>query len=378
MSRILCPECGSKISSRAVQCPYCGFQSEDPTRPISEQDTYKKVPTFEYEIEAWEPNRKELSVISYEDNKRLVEFFGSWDNIKLHLPGIAEVISSMAQSQHLMLAKMDEYVKELIDQGVYRFVLDKNGEILPTIRDANGFVKQVRLEEMTLAPNLVQSLNNLSLHAIMIQILDKIEYVGDAIRELHIELQNDRIALAESARDRLRQARLIQDAKLREYSMISAIQGATEAKRTLMRNFIQNMEYIRRNSQKNFVKMMRDKITDRDLSQKALDSLQALVFITNSVQVECEGYALLGEYEPCKECLEEFRRFIMDNKLTQRDTLIMINESSSQNKIEIVDDFVEIADRISNFKTDAHKNDGEIGILLKELNCIKDEEVFDE
>ena len=378
MSRILCPECGSKISSRALQCPYCGFQSADPTRPISEQDKYEMIPTFEYEIEAWEPNRGDLSIISYEDNKSLVEFFGSWDNIRLHLPGIAEVIDSMAQSKHLMIAKMDSYVKELIDQGVYRFVLDKNGEILPTIRDANGFVKQVRLEEMTLAPNLVQSLNNLSLHAVMAQILDRIEYVGDAIRELHIELQNDRIALAESARDRLRQARLLQDAKLREYAMISAIQSATEAKRALMRNFIQNMDYIRRNSQKNFIAMLYDKISDRDLSQKAIDALQALVFITNSVQAECEGYAMLGEYESCRECLEEFRSFILDNNLTHRDTLIMLNENSSQDKIEIVDEFIEIADRIRVFDDCDYQIEGNIRKLLMGVDRTVEEEVPDE
>ena len=84
---------------------------------------------------------------------------------------------------------MDSYVKRLIYKGVYRFTIDKNGEILPTIRSADGFVKQVRLEEMALTPNLTQSLNNLSMHAVMVQILDEIEYVGDAIRGIHIELQ---------------------------------------------------------------------------------------------------------------------------------------------------------------------------------------------
>ena len=76
-------------------------------------------------------------------------------------------------------------------------------------------MKQVRLEDMALTPNLTQSLNNLSTHAVMAQILDEIEYVGDAIREIHVELQNDRLAMSEGARDKLMQARLIQDAKLR-------------------------------------------------------------------------------------------------------------------------------------------------------------------
>jgi len=349
MSMILCPECGTKISDKATKCPHCGFQSADTERPISEQDRYEIVPIFEYDIEEWNPNRGDLSIISYEDNKSLVAFFGKWENIKIKLPAIAEVIGAMANKEHVMIAKMDQYVKDLIDQGVYRFTIDKQGEILPTIRDADGFVKQVRLEDMALTPNLTQSLNNLSTHAVMARILDEIEYVGDAIREIHIELQNDRLAMAESAKDKLKQARRIQDTKLREQYLLEVISSATDAKRVLMRNFSQNKNYVLERSQKSDLQLIMKFRGEKDVSQKAIDAFQALVYITNAVQTECEGYAMLGEYEPCRECLNEFKTFILENKLNQRDTLLLLNENSSQKKIEVVDEFTDIANRISAF-----------------------------
>lgn len=350
MSLIPCPECGAKISDKATQCPHCGFQSADPTRPISEQDKYELVPIFEYDIEEWKPNRGELSVISYEDNKSLIQYFGKWENIQTRLPAIAEVIGAMAAKDHIMIAKMDAYVKDLIDKGIYRFTIDKQGEILPTIRDANGFVKQVRLEDMKLAPNLVQSLNNLSTHAVMAQILDEIEYISDAIKELHVELQNDRLATAEGARDKLLQARCIQDTKLRETAILSAIHSATDAKRLLMRNFSQNMYHITEHSHKSDIKMMLDFKGEKDISRKAIDAFQALIYITNSVQTECEGYGMLGEYESCKECLEEFKTFIIENKLNERDTLLLLNENSSQKRIKVVNEFSEISARITAFE----------------------------
>ena len=349
MSMILCPECGTKISDKATKCPHCGFQSADTERPISEQDRYEIVPIFEYDIEEWNPNRGDLSIISYEDNKSLVAYFGKWENIKIKLPAIAEVIGAMANKEHVMIAKMDQYVKDLIDQGVYRFTIDKQGEILPTIRDADGFVKQVRLEDMALTPNLTQSLNNLSTHAVMARILDEIEYVGDAIREIHIELQNDRLAMAESAKDKLKQARRIQDTKLREQYLLEVISSATDAKRVLMRNFSQNKNYVLERSQKSDLQLIMKFRGEKDVSQKAIDAFQALVYITNAVQTECEGYAMLGEYEPCIECLNEFKTFILENKLNQRDTLLLLNENSSQKKIEVVDEFTDIANRISVF-----------------------------
>ena len=307
------------------------------------------VPIFEYDIGEWQPNRGELSIISYEDNRSLIQYFGKWENIKVKLPAIAEVIGAMADKDHIMVAKMDSYVKDLIDKGIYRFIIDKQGEILPTIRDADGFVKQVRLEDMALTPNLIQSLNNLSTHAVMAQILDEIEYVGDAIREIHVELQNDRLAMAEGARDKLMQARLIQDAKLREAAMLDVIHSATDAKRVLMRNFSQNMYHITEHSWKSDFQMMLEFKGEKDVSRKAIDAFQALVYITNSVQTECEGYAMLGEYEPCKECLEEFKSFIVENKLNERDTLLLFNENSSQKRIEVVDQFTDIAARIKAF-----------------------------
>lgn len=367
MSRILCPECGTKISDKAKTCPNCGFQSVDPNRPISEQDKYEIVPSFGYDIEAWNPNRGELSIISYEDNKNLIQYFGNWNTITKEMPAIAEVIGEMAHKEHIMVAKMDSYVKDLIARGVYRFSIDKQGEILPTIRDSSGIVKQVRLEDMTITPNLTQSLNNLSTHAVMAQILDEIEHVGDAIREIHVELQNDRLAMAESARDKLLQAKKIQDSKLREVAMLDVIHSATDAKRVLMRNFSQNMFQIAEHSQKSDFLMVLDYKGEKDINRRAIDSFQALVYITNTVQIECEGYAMLGEYESCKECLDEFKGFIIENKLNERDTLLMLNENSSQKRIEVVNEFGDIASRITSFDSNGSL-DHEVHELLTVLD----------
>lgn len=341
MSLILCPECGAKISDKAKQCPNCGFQSADPTRPISEQDKYEVFPFFEYDIEDWEANRGDLSIISYEDNKTFNKCFGRWSTIQKEFPVIAEVILDMAHKENILEAKMDNYVKDLISKGVYRLTVDKNGEILPIIKNGNQIVKLVRLEERTLTPNLIHSLNNFSTHVYLARILDEIEYVGDAIRNVHIELQNDRLAMADSARDKFKQSLKIQDAKLREKALLDVIGSATDAKRLLMRNFSQNLYDIQSKKVKK----------PKDINTKASDALQALVAISNSVQTECEGYAILGEYEPCRVCLEEFKKFITDNKLNNRDTLLLLNENVKDKRIEIVNRFSDISQRITSFDT---------------------------
>lgn len=349
MSLIQCPECGTKISDRAITCPHCGYMSNDHSLPISLQDTYEVVPVFSYDIEEWKPNRGQLSVMAVEDNRSLVQYFGNWKNIQLKLPAIAQVIEKMAKKEKILIAKMDSYVKDLIDKGVYRFTIDKQGEILPTIKDADGFVKQVRLEEMTLTPELTNSLNNLTTHATMAQILEEIEYVGDAIRGLHIELQNDRIALAESTRDKLLLAAKIQDTKLREIAILNTVSSATEAKRILMRNFTENLQYIEEHTDKTDMQLFLEGKKGKDIPQKVSDAFQTLVSITNTVQAECEGYALLGEYESSKESLMQFREFITSNKLDDKDTLLLLNENTPQKKLAVVEEFMQISEKITSF-----------------------------
>lgn len=373
MSLIQCPECGARISDKATACPYCGFQSNNPLVAISLQDKYEIVPVFDYDIDGWHPNRGDLSVISYDDNRQLIQYFGNWEFIQTRLAPIAQVIKELAESEHILVADIDPYVKKLIKEGIYRFTIDKQGRILPTIRDAKHIVKQIRLRDMTYAPNLVQSLNNLSVHAVMAQILDEIEYIGDAIQGIHIELQNDRLALAESAKDKLLQARQIQDSRLRSQAILGVISSATDAKRTLMRSFTQNLHFIKEHSNQSDIMQILDFKGQKNVLPKAQDAMQELVFITNVVQIECEGYASLGEYDACKVCLDEFRSFIIDNQLNDRNTLLLLNENASQKRSELVDRFNVIATKITSFEPDRLIEEG-VFRLLKEPEEDDDED----
>lgn len=320
-----------------MTCPHCGYMSNDHTLPISMQDNYEIVPNFQYNctIKGLVLDDDSFTVYSYEDNRNLYQNFGKWDRIKTMMPGLAEAIQSLSMQESILVADMNSYVKRLIASGDYRFSIDRNGNILPTIRDKTGIFKQVRLREMEITPNITQAFNNLYTQALMAQILGEIRYVGNAIKEIHVELQNDRLAKAESAYDKLVQARQIQDAKLREVSLLNLIGSATDAKRILMRNFTQNMQYIEARAEPSTGQMVMDHIFrgDRDIDTKATDALQALTWITNSVQIECEGYSILGEHKAARECLVQFNNFITNNQLTNRDKLLHLLGNSKKSSI---------------------------------------------
>ncbi|MDP3305791.1 MAG: zinc-ribbon domain-containing protein [Erysipelotrichaceae bacterium] len=346
MSLSQCPECGSKISQKAKVCPHCGYISFDPLLAISVQEKFEIVPTFKFEVEDWNSNRSENTVVSYENNKVFYEYYGKWDNIKNKLPTLAKAIKEMAKQESELVADISPYLKKMIDSGEYKLVIDKSGKLLATLRGPKGFVKNIRLKQKDLSPDLSNSVNNLVTQMALDQIIKEIKYLGNAISEIHVELQNDRIALAESSKFKLLQARNIQDSRLRELAILNVVNSATDAKCVLMRNFSQNLKYLDEHA--NTTNRMILPGGKKPINQKALDSMLALKTITDTVQVETVGYAMLGEYDACMESLSQFRNFIFDNKLNERDTLLLLNESLEKKQIEVVDKFSEVALRIAN------------------------------
>ena len=358
MSMIMCPECGTNISDRARVCMYCGFSSADPERPISEQDSYALEPVFKMEIRKWDPERQTLSTelvdVAHSDNRGLAKYFGDWKVVQTRLPSLANAVKDMAsrESDTQWVAKISDYYKKLIDEGKVRLVTDKKGEILPNLYDENGLVGLVRLERKDIPKDLTPSLQHLETQAALATVLSELQNISAGIEQLKAELQNDRLALVDSALDKLNQARTIQDSRLRSEYVLMAVSSATDAKHTLMRNFAEHKGFIEANSGKNMLAMAVDAFQNKDTSPAAADALRDLVAITNAVRVECEGHIMLGNMDAAKESLTEFRRFVEVNDLTNRDTLLRIGMSVRDDGklLSVVDQFSDIAQKTALLK----------------------------
>lgn len=348
MSLVFCPECGSKISSKACVCPQCGYCSSNQLMPISEQENCQFIQPFSCEVNLWN-GQTEVVDLSYEDSKSLSKFFSKFENIKQVVPQLAILIEEMAKRKSVLMAKIDPYIQTLIDSGAYKFCIDKSGEILPTIMDETGFKHIVRLEKISQNQDVMQSFNNLSSQAMMVQLMNKIDLIENSIKMIGVDMQNDRIAKAEAAYLKLIQAKKIQDSYLRNIQVLNIVNDSIEARCILMKNFETKLKLIKDHSKKGIIKKLSEPLF-KDKTNEAISCFEMIVAITNLVQVECEAYRMQGEINAAKEVLVEFKEFILKNELNNEDVLLLINEHVEHNSEKMVNEFIQIANGINDFE----------------------------
>lgn len=344
MSLIPCPECGTDISNKAKICPYCGYQSDNPSRPISEQDEYTEQPHFQFVFNYCD---EQLCALSREDERDIYDCFSNWRFITEKMPAIAIAIKKILTKSKRLEANidgLDDGIKELINKGIYKLQKTKDGRLLAQIvNKKNKIVKQVDLTEVDVQPDVLGAINNIQTQAQMAEILHEIKAVSEQLQELRIEINNDRLAKVDSAFELLSHANNIRSKRIRDMAIIDSMSNCLEVKHSLMRNFKNYIGFVKSN--------YKNSIFSKDCDQQAKDAFEALLFITRTVQLECMAYSMLGQYDICNECLERFNEFVIQNELNNRDTLILINENLKENRTDIVDQFVWISLQIESIRT---------------------------
>lgn len=284
-----------------------------------------------------------ISTIQYNN---LGIIFGRAENLSRVAPAFFDAVKA-AFPVTVRVAETNPAIQKLIESGVYRFIADKNGEILPSIYGENGIIAQVRLRDITLTSDLGHSITDLQTQIALVQVISEIRDVQRAIASLHSELQNDRLALAESAWQQLQQVVQISDARVREEKLLSILNCATDAKCILFRAFASEKRFFEERMEKNVFLKLIDREAQEHGNEKSVEIFTCLLAITKTVQVETTVYCLLGEQKAARLCMQQFSDFINANSLADRDTLLMLDSFSSKSQKSIIDGFMSVQKSIA-------------------------------
>lgn len=315
MAMIMCPDCGTSISDKALTCPYCGYAGNDPATPIADQSIgYEVVPRIKMSIERWDPKSRSLteetSEMPIQARRAVARWLGSlkdWESLQVVAPALVGFVKEfLGDDKVRMVADLPAEIMRMVKEGRLRFRPDSEGRIMPFVYDDKGIYKQVRLNMETVPPDVTNAMRQLETQAALSMVLAEVRSLRDQLEGIRIGLQNDRLALAEGAWDKLMQAREVEDSRLRDALIMQALSSATDAKRTLMRNFTQNANYLIEQSDIDLnrnplalVRRLGESLNGNErIHQAAADAFDDLVQITNVVRVEGEGYSMLARNVP--------------------------------------------------------------------------------
>ncbi|MBR2835121.1 MAG: zinc ribbon domain-containing protein [Atopobiaceae bacterium] len=240
MGMVYCAECGTKISEYADACPHCGFKGNKSTALTVREKL--AIRSRAWADASLTEEFDSVLPISFVQKTRFESLFANAETLVTVAPALYNAVKEMIPDT-VVAAKIPGEVQKLLDQGVVKFVTDKNGEILPTIfRDGKMF-KQVRLEELKTTPELGRAVVDLQQQAALAEILHEVREVHEAVKEVTTSLHNDRLARVNAALQQLQQASLITDSRLREAKLLNITSRATVAKEMLMNSFAEGMVF---------------------------------------------------------------------------------------------------------------------------------------
>ena len=344
MGLVYCPECGTKASDKASVCPFCGFRSSTKNLPMIASK--KPLKNIQWESSSLASEFDQVFPISTIQNNNLNIIFGKAENLYRVAPAFFQAIMSMLPKT-IKVAEVNPAIQKLIDEGVYKFLIDKNGEILPAIFGEKHIVAQVRLKDINLTPDLGPSIVDLQTQIALAQVINEIHDVQRGIANLHRELQDDRLALADSAWQQLQQAAQISDSRVREEKLLSILSSATDAKCILFRAFASEKRFFDERKDKTWFSKVIDKQAQDHGDEHSAEIFTSLLAITRTVQVETTVYCLLGEQNAARISMKQFSDFISANSLDNRETLLTFNSFSNSDQKSLIENFTEIQQKIS-------------------------------
>ena len=170
MAMIMCPDCGTSISDKALTCPYCGYAGNDPATPIADQSIgYEVVPRIKMSIERWDPKSRSLteetSEMPIQARRAVARWLGSlkdWESLQVVAPALVGFVKEfLGDDKVRMVADLPAEIMRMVKEGRLRFRPDSEARIMPFVYDDKGIYKQVRLNMETVPPDVTNAMRQL-------------------------------------------------------------------------------------------------------------------------------------------------------------------------------------------------------------------------
>ena len=309
-----CSLCHSEIPENSKVCPNCKGDSGTSLETIAcASDADRLVGSDEDAY--WELARHDEAYRTlFGDAKHILDF----------LPELGDIVNSVFP-ETAMVADIPSFLQKKIDEGDLAFQVDRYGNDIAHLVDRSGRVRHaLRLDKKRLTPETSQAWDNLRTRAVQAEVIRVLYDIRHSIVEIGAGLQDDRLALVDSAWSLIKQARAVLDVEYRKDLLHQALDKAVEGRSRLNRFIDHDLEELAKQQDRGGILFLVDDMMNVTLSQISLTEknadraeriVRAVAAEERATRAIAMVHMLRGEFDAAKTALLQFEDMLRNQRL---------------------------------------------------------------
>lgn len=233
-------------------------------------------------------------------------------------PAFINLLKSMIPKEELMAVLTDEQ-KAKIAEGALKIMTRKDdGALLATLVDSKGKVRfHIPLKEIKGFPELSNALTSYAMQMQLVQIIEQIQTVQQAIEDVRKGQENDRLATAYSCKQKLLQAMVIKNPQLKTMALLRIISDAEDSRNLLMQSQNANITFIQNQPESFFGKLISG--AEPEKINLTINEIRENLCAVNMVSLaEVIAYQQLDEFEAAQISLQYYADYIKQTYLNKK------------------------------------------------------------
>lgn len=243
------------------------------------------------------------------------------------LPAFLEVVERLVPVEEWVLVFTDEQRKELA-KGALKMMAKKNGDVIAKVVDpkTHQIVANIPVKQVERIKDINPAMNDFMVQMQLANLAQEMKEVHRVVSRIQQGLEFDRLASAYSNERKLKYARQIQNKELQTQALLMIAHSAEDSRSRLMLGMKENIDFIMHQPENEFIKLFAT--NPKEINDRMNEIRSRVVAINQDSMTEATAYWALGEKQAALNTIENYRLFLEDSELTQREVL---------NRLDVVD-----------------------------------------
>lgn len=230
-------------------------------------------------------------------------------------PAFISLIKSSVPKETFQAVLTDEQNRKLA-QGSLRLMTRKDGSLMANLVNpkTKKIVSTISLEKINITPEISQAMTNYATQMQIAQIAEQIQLIQISVEEVRKGQEYDRLASAYSCKQKLLQAMVIKNQKLKELALLRIASDSEDSRNLLMLSQNAALNFIKSQPESNLGKLLSK--TNFDKTDDRMNEIRESLYAVNMVSfVEAMAYFELGESEAAQQSLQYYANYIQNTYL---------------------------------------------------------------